>query len=99
VDLHEGRLFGRANQWANTAITVTLVWLAVSGFVGWYRRRPNAGLAAPPRVERRVPRPIVVAGALLCVALPLLGVSVLALWLLDGAVRWGRRYGSGAPAS
>jgi uncharacterized iron-regulated membrane protein len=86
VDLHEGRLFGRANQWVNTAITATLVWLAVSGFVGWYRRRPAGGLSAPPRLDRRVARPVLVAGIVLCTALPLLGTSVLLLWLLDRAL-------------
>lgn len=97
VDLHEGRLFGRANQWVNTAITATLVWLAVSGFVGWYRRRPAGSLSAPPRVDRRVARPVVVAGIVLCAALPLLGASVMLLWLLDRVLRVWRR-GSATPA-
>jgi uncharacterized iron-regulated membrane protein len=89
VDLHEGRLFGRANQWVNTAITAILVWLAVSGFVGWYRRRPNGGLAAPPPVHRRIARPLLGAGLVLCIALPLLGISVALLWLSDAiARRW-----------
>lgn len=87
VDLHEGRLFGRANQWVNTAITAILVWLAVSGFVGWYRRRPNGGLAAPPRVHRRIGRPLLGAGLVLCIALPLLGLSVTLLWLFDTLAR------------
>ena len=87
VDLHEGRLFGRANQWVNTAITAALVWLAVSGFVGWYRRRPEGGLAEPPRVNRALGRPVIAVGAGLCLVLPLLGLSVLLLWTVDAAVR------------
>lgn len=90
VDLHEGRLFGRANQWVNTLITAILVWLAVSGFVGWYRRRPNGGLAAPPRVHRALARPLRFAGLALCTVLPLLGLSVAMLWLLD-RVAWRSR--------
>lgn len=86
VDLHEGTFFGRANQVFNTLMATALVWLAVSGFIGWYRRRPHGGLAPPPKREARFPRAVVASGAALCIVLPLLGLSVLVIALLDRAV-------------
>ena len=89
IDLHEGRFFGRANQIFNTFVAVALVWLAMTGFIGWYRRRPSGSLAAPPRRALAIPKPAVAAGGLLCVVLPLFGASVLALWLFDAVAQRG----------
>lgn len=83
INLHEGTFFGRANQVFNTAVAGTLVWLCVTGLIGWYRRRPNGGLAPPPRREVRFPKPVLVMAAALCVLLPLLGLSVLLIFGID----------------
>lgn len=85
VDLHEGTFFGRANQWFNTSLVVVLLWLVVSGCIGWYRRRPGGGLAAPPRRILSWPSGLRTALVGTCVLLPLLGLSVLLIWVLD---RW-----------
>ncbi len=90
VDLHEGSFFGRANQWFNTAVVAALYWLALTGFIGWYRRRPAGQLAAPPRLLTPIPRPIRWAGLGICVLMPLLGLSVLFVAALD-ALFAGRR--------
>lgn len=82
VDLHEGSFFGRANQVFNTLMALALVWLSVTGFIGWYKRRPG-GLAAPPRREVRFPVGLLIAAATLCLVLPMLGASVLAIAVLD----------------
>lgn len=79
VDLHEGHFFGRINQVFNTLFAASLAWLSVTGFMGWYRRRPQGGLAPPPRRELRPPRAVIATGAVLCVLLPLLGLSVLGI--------------------
>jgi uncharacterized iron-regulated membrane protein len=89
VNLHEGRFFGRANQVFNTGFALALAWLAVTGFLGWDRRRPGGGLAAPPRAPVALSRGVVATGAALCVLLPLLGASVAALFLVDRSLgRW-----------
>jgi uncharacterized iron-regulated membrane protein len=85
IDLHEGRFFGRANQIFNTVFALALVWLSVSGFIGWYRRRPHGGLAAPPKFRVRYPKAVLATGVALCIGLPLLGASVLAIALIDRA--------------
>lgn len=83
IDLHEGRFFGRANQIFNTLFAAALIWLSVTGFTGWWKRRPRGGAIAPPKRELRVPRAVLASGAALCLALPLLGFSVLAIALID----------------
>lgn len=83
IDLHEGRFFGRANQVFNTLVALSLIWLSVTGFIGWYKRRPAGSLSAPPRREGVLPKTVLGTGAALCVALPLFGISVLGIWLLD----------------
>ena len=85
MDLHEGTFFGRANQVFNTLMATALVWLSVTGFIGWYRRRPNGGLAAPPKRDIRYPKAVLATGAVLCIVLPLLGLSVLVIALMDRA--------------
>jgi uncharacterized iron-regulated membrane protein len=85
IDLHEGRFFGRINQLFNTLFALALVWLSVTGFIGWYKRRPNGGVAAPPKRELRYPKFVIATGAVLCVVLPLLGLSVLVIALFDRA--------------
>lgn len=83
IDLHEGHFFGRINQVFNTLFAASLVWLSVTGFMGWYRRRPQGGLSPPPRRELHPPRAVIATGALLCVLLPLLGLSVLGIAAID----------------
>ena len=86
IDLHEGHFFGRINQIFNTAFAGALVWLSVTGFIGWYKRRPRGGLSAPPRREVRIPKTILVAGAGLCLLLPMLGASVVVIAFVDRLV-------------
>ncbi|MGQ0529881.1 MAG: PepSY-associated TM helix domain-containing protein [Panacagrimonas sp.] len=91
VDLHEGTFFGRANQWFNTVFALALVWISATGFLSWWLRRPRGKLGAPLRAEIRLPRWALATGAALCVVMPLLGASVLGLWLVDRLTGLGRR--------
>ena len=89
INLHEGTYFGRANQVFNTLVALALVWLSTTGFIGWYRRRPSGRLAPPPRAAVTMPRGLIAAATGLCIVLPLLGASVVALFLADRAFgRW-----------
>lgn len=89
VDLHEGHFFGRINQVFNTLVASALVWLVVTGFIGWYRRRPHGGLSAPPKRELKFPTFVIVTAGVLCIAMPLLGASVLVIAILDRVFgRW-----------
>jgi uncharacterized iron-regulated membrane protein len=81
---HEGQLFGWVNQLVGVLTALGLITLTASGFVMWLRRRPKAGLGAPP-----IPRdPARLKGAaaivlLLAALLPLFAVSLIFVWLIE----------------
>jgi uncharacterized iron-regulated membrane protein len=83
VDLHEGTFFGRANQVFNSLIVFALFWLVATGFIGWFKRRPGKGMSAPSAMQKPWPRWLKAAALVLCIAMPLLGLSVAMLWLID----------------
>lgn len=83
VDLHEGTFFGRANQIFNSLVVLALFWLVFTGFMGWYKRRPGKGVSAPPATQRAWPKWLPYVAITLCIAMPLLGLSVLLVWLID----------------
>lgn len=82
VHVHQAD-FGLANVWINTAFAVSLIWLSVTGIISWWLRRPRHKVGAPPRVTTTVPRFLVPVAVTLCVILPLLGLSVLAIFAID----------------
>lgn len=84
VAWHEGQLFGWVNQLIGLITAALLITLAVSGFVMWRKRKPDAALGAPPLPP--VPAKIGgVAVILIGVAavLPLLAGSLVVLWLVE----------------
>ncbi|MGF6700976.1 putative iron-regulated membrane protein [Paraburkholderia sp. MM5496-R1] len=87
TSLHMGRYFGVANQILCAAISLGLGALAVTGFVMWWKRRPQRSLGAPSR-ERAAPpmRGWTTGLALLGVVFPLMGATLVAVWLLDRLV-------------
>ena len=86
INLHQGD-FGWINRWGNTLVAVSLIWVVFSGFMSWWRRRPGKGLAAPAAPQAAWPRWMVVTAVVMCVLLPLFGVSVLAVLAFDWLVR------------
>lgn len=91
IAAHEGQLLGGFNVFLGVCTALGLVVMSVSGAVMWWRRRPAGTLGAPrplpaPGTER------VVIGILLClgVVLPVVGMSLIVLWLLEFALlrRW-----------
>jgi uncharacterized iron-regulated membrane protein len=81
---HEGQLFGWINQLVGVFTAVALITLVVSGFLMWRRRKPDDVLGAPP-VAALPPkiRGVAVIIAVMAILLPLLAMSLLALWLFD----------------
>jgi len=96
TSLHMGRYFGLANQLICAAISLGLAALAVTGFAMWWMRRParaqgasgargaTGTLGAPPR-ERAAPplRAWKTGLVLLGVMFPLMGATMVAVWLFD----------------
>lgn len=91
---HEGQLFGWANQLLGLLTALALVAISILGVLMWLRRRPRGQVGAPPRIKgarlRWAIATLVAAGVLL----PLFGVSLLVLLILDrivAAVRGNRQ--------
>ena len=89
VMLHEGKLFGPLNQLAILLICLMILLGAVSGLVMWWKRRPSGRLGVPP-LRHDLPRWKLAVGVMLVlgVVFPLVGLSMVLVWLLD---RWALR--------
>jgi uncharacterized iron-regulated membrane protein len=81
---HEGQLFGWINQLIGVLTALGLITLVISGFMMWRRRKPADALGAPiaPAVPQKI-RGVAVIMGVMAILLPLLAVSLLALWLFD----------------
>ena len=87
TSLHMGRYFGVANQILCAAISLGLAGMAVTGCVMWWKRRPQRSLGAPSR-ERAAPpmRSWKTGLVLLGIVFPLMGATLLAVWLADRTI-------------
>lgn len=89
VAAHLGLLFGLANQILGVFTALGLILLALSAALLWWRRRPKGVLGAlPPHSTACYPWWSFVLLFLLGVSLPLLGLSMALIWLLE---RYGLR--------
>lgn len=93
VMLHEGKMFGALNQLAVLLICLMILLSAVSGLVIWWKRRPTGRLGVPP-LRHDLPKWKTAMWVMLALALafPLVGASLIAVWLLDRLLlsRWNR---------
>jgi uncharacterized iron-regulated membrane protein len=85
IAVHMGKNFGFANQLLMLVACLIVIVLCVSGLVLWWRRRPEGRLGAPGLVagdEPMVKIPLAIV-AVLGVAFPLVGISLVTVLLLD----------------
>ncbi len=85
IALHEGDI-GVANVVVNTVFCLGVIFLAVSGVVMWWKRRPSGAfrLAAPPAPrDMGLWKGAVVVGLVLAIAFPMAGVALLLALLVD----------------
>ena len=90
IRFHQAELFGPANQIGLTLLTLAVLVLMISGYVMWWRRRPEGGLGVPPKAGpllRTVPPVQLVAFGALLVLLPTLGVAFVIYLLAERLVR------------
>ena len=84
VMLHEGKMFGLANQLIVLLICLMILLSAVSGVVIWWKRRPQGKVGVPPlRHDLPTWKTGVFIMLALAVAFPLVGVSLVVVWVLD----------------
>ena len=84
VMLHEGKMFGWVNQLLILFICLMVLLSSVSGIVIWWKLRPQNGFGVPP-LRHDLPRWKIATVVMLALGItfPLVGVSMLAIWLLD----------------
>jgi len=93
VMLHEGKMFGLANQLIVLLVCLMVLLGSVSGLVIWWKRRPAKGLGVPP-LRHGLPlwKAAVAVMIALGVAFPLVGASLLVVAALEyGVLRWMRK--------
>lgn len=84
IALHEGHLFGIANQVLGLVTALGLVLLSVSGIVLWWQRREPGLLGAPhPAAMPKFSLGIAAIVIALAVYLPMFGTSLIAVLLLE----------------
>ncbi|PKH82963.1 peptidase [Pseudomonas sp. Choline-02u-1] len=84
VMLHEGKMFGTFNQIVVLLICLMILLSAVSGVVIWWKRRPEGKFGVPP-LRHDLPKwkTGVAIMLVLAVIFPLVGASLVVVWLLD----------------
>jgi uncharacterized iron-regulated membrane protein len=102
VMLHEGKMFGPLNQIIILLICLMILLSAVSGVVIWWKRRPQGKFGVPP-LRHDLPKwkTAMVIMFALAVAFPLVGASLVVVWLLDRVLlsRFNRQTESASPSS
>lgn len=96
VNLHTGVQFGWPNRLVMLAGCLSIIVLALSAVVMWWKRRPRGKLAAPPRrAGDRAALGAIAVALLLGLLYPLLGASMFVALLVDALVprRWHERFG------
>lgn len=84
VNIHTGQQFGWVNQLVMLAACLSIVTLAFTAAVMWWKRRPRGRLGAPPRREGdRAAAGAILVAATLGAIYPLLGASMLVALLAD----------------
>lgn len=87
IALHEGKLFGLENQLIGLLLCVGLIGMMVSSLILWLKRKPENGLGAPGRnVDIKIKRAVTIIMLLLGLVMPLVGISIIVVLLLDKLV-------------
>ena len=85
IALHEGRRLGALNMWLTTIFCVGVIFMCVSGPLMWWRRRPKGNALGAPRgrLPLRATPALAVLVIALAIFLPLFGLTLAAVLLLD----------------
>lgn len=87
IALHEGRLFGLANQLLGLITCLGVILIAFSSYVMWRKRKPAGKLGAPGKpADKRATRGVLLIMVILGLLMPLVGLSLLVVLILDWLV-------------
>jgi uncharacterized iron-regulated membrane protein len=87
ISVHQGQEYGRFNQILMAATCLSIILMAVSAIVMWWKRRPKGSLGAP-RIpgDYRVAKGVIVIAVIIGVLFPLVGASLLVMLAIDWAL-------------
>lgn len=94
IGFHEAKLFGLVNQLLLTAMALAVIVVVLTGYMAWWRRRPEGAFGAPPKpgmLLRTAPWPLLVGFVVLMVLLPVFGVATVVYLVVERLVRLARR--------
>ncbi len=83
ITLHKGTEFGLINQLISLLICLGIILVAVSGFYLWFKRKPGKGMGAPKGPPAKSVKWFLLVLVLLGVLFPLVGLSLIIVWLAD----------------
>ncbi|MDQ0243259.1 putative iron-regulated membrane protein [Bacillus fengqiuensis] len=83
ITLHKGTQFGFMNQLISLLICLGIIFVAVSGFYLWWKRKPKKGLGAPKASPIRQMKFFLLLLISLGILFPLVGLSLIVVWLID----------------
>ncbi|NLP49745.1 PepSY domain-containing protein [Bacillus sp. RO1] len=87
IALHEGKLFGLANQLVGLLLCIGLIGMMVSSLIMWRKRKPENSLGAPGRhVDIKIKRAVTIIMLVLGLVMPLVGISIIVVLILDKLV-------------
>ncbi len=83
ITLHKGTEFGWFNQLISLLICLGIILVAVSGFYLWLKRKPSKGMGAPKGPKAFMLKGFLAVLVVLGIVFPLVGLSLLVVWLVD----------------
>lgn len=87
IALHEGRYFGLFNQLIGLVTCLGLIFIAYSGVVMWWKRRPKGALGVPPAPQsKKVMRIVTFIIIVLGLTMPLVALSLVIAFIADWIV-------------
>ncbi len=83
VTLHKGTQFGWFNQLISLIICWGIIFVAFSGYYLWLIRKRKHDLSAPKAPSARKVKGFLILLIILGIIFPLVGVSIIVVWLID----------------
>lgn len=83
ITLHKGTQFGIVNQIIGLLVCIGIVLTAISGFYLWLKRKPSKKLGAPIAPSASKMKGFLWMLIFIGVAFPLVGVSLIIVWIVD----------------
>lgn len=83
ITLHKGTQFGLINQLISVLICIGIVLVVCSGIYLWWKRKPSHQLGAPKSGSARHAYGFYILLVILGIIFPLVGLSLIVIFLLD----------------